>query len=42
MINHNLSTIIDKLSIDYTFLYSSFDILDILGFVSRKSDAKCN
>ena len=42
MINHNLGTVIDELQIDYTLLYSCFDVLDILGFISRKSDAHCN
>jgi hypothetical protein len=39
LINYNL---VDSLNVDYTLLYQSFDVLDVLGFVTRKSDAKCN
>lgn len=44
LINHNLSGLMqnEKLSIDYTLLYQCFDILEILGLISRKSDAHCN
>ena len=42
MINYKLGSVIDEMKIDYTLLYTCFDVLDILGFISRKSDANCN
>jgi hypothetical protein len=41
MINCNLSESMDKLNLDYNSLYTSFDLLDTLGFISRKSDSSC-
>lgn len=41
LLNHNILQS-GTLQIDYTLLYQCFDVLDVLGFVTRKSDSKCN
>ena len=41
MFSNNLAESMDKLNLDYNVLYTIFDVLDSLGFVSRKSDSTC-
>ena len=40
MLAHNLGTQIDRLQLDYTFLFQCYDILEALGLCQKRMESK--
>ena len=40
MLAHNLGTQVDRLQLDYAFLFQCYDILEALGFCSKRMESK--